>query len=150
MTRLFSDLAGKSVFSFPTTSISHETDMTASATHLAGLEITIAETLDDYRLVMPLLRASTQGNSQHSVRPGIGAMASLTRHGGAGPHTGCVLLARIGGEAVGCLTLYVAKEGQAKLTSLYVVPPRRLLGIERKLIGFAFDVARSWNLKITG
>lgn len=55
----------------------------------------------------------------------------------------CVLLARTGGGAVGCVALKALDPSRAELVRLYVEPLHRRGGVGRALMEAAIDVARA-------
>ncbi len=112
------------------------------------ITIKLADGFADFCAAMPLLRASERESPCHESGPGVGVSTSYLRHDGSGPWSGCLLIARSGETAVGCLLLWVTPQGDVAMKWLYVTPPYHYQGIEQRLMRKAFRIAASWHREI--
>ena len=113
----------------------------------AGIEVRVARRLDDFWHAMRLIRMTGETAGQRRRRPGIGEAFSRWRHGGSGPGSGCLLIARQDGKPVGCIALLIADDGTARTDWLTVRDPDRHGAVAMVLVRRAYEQAKRWGVR---
>ena len=113
----------------------------------AGVDVQIATRLDDYWHAMRLIRQSGAATGGRQQRPGLGEAFSRWRHGGSGPGSGCLLIARENGQPIGCIALLIADDGTARTDWLAVRDPELHGAIAMLLVRRAYEQAKIWGIR---
>ncbi len=113
----------------------------------AGVDVRIATRLDDYWHAMRLIRKCSTDNVGRRQRPGVGEALSRLRHGGGGPGSGCLLIARQDHEPVGCIALLIDDNGTARTDWLAVRDPALHGAVAMLLVRRAYEQARLWGVR---
>lgn len=113
----------------------------------AGIDVRVARRLDDFWHAMRLIRMSGTNSGQRRPRPGIGEAFSRLRHGGSGPNSGCLLIARQDDKPVGCIALLIANDGTARTDWLAVQDPELHGAVAMLLVRRAYEQAKRWGVR---
>jgi GNAT superfamily N-acetyltransferase len=112
-----------------------------------------AETLDDIEAVRVLIRAFvrwTMAEIAPTDNPAIfaGLEAELAGLPGRyGPPTGCLVLARLDGEPVGCVAFYAHDASTIEVKRMFVLPQARGHGIGGRMMALLLAQARATGFR---
>ena len=121
-----------------------QSDLTAKlATAMAALQIGIsqARTDEDIAAVAKLFREYANSIGVDLEYQGFSAELAVLP-GLYAPPTGDLLLARLNGEAAGCVALRALDQSTLEMKRLYVRPATRGTGLGKRLVESAISVAR--------
>lgn len=120
-----------------------ETDKAADAAATIAIGVEPADSADAVRCVDAYFR-ELESRFEHGFDPGSGGYAAATATDAA---RGCFLLARRGGQAVGCGELKALDAETGEIKRMWVAPEARGIGLARRLLDALEEQARGFGMR---
>ena len=111
------------------------------------IELSVAATLSDFMQVTPLMRRVATESCAPVESNRIGSMLARMNHGGSGPDTGCVVLARLDQRLVGFAVLLLKPDTGLELLWLHAGDEKTALVTER-LWEKVLQIKSEWHFRV--